>query len=113
MEKPIKRAASSEIKTTIRIAFGLNDQTVTYFRNTIAVIDEICTNTKSHVHFYIFHDQTITIPIKRIFERVVYQYNQDLSFLDVTSQPEFCEMHNGILYRLFIPRLCPEVDQMI
>lgn len=113
MEKPIKRASSSNVKATIHIAFGLNDQSGIYFRNTIAVIDEICTNTESHVHFYIFHDQTITIPIQKVFERVVHQYNQDISFLDVTSQPEFCEMHNGMLYRLFIPRLCPEVDKMI
>lgn len=113
MEKFSKRTSLSDIGNTIHVAFGISDQSGTYFRNTIAVMDEICGNTKSHVCFYIFHDETIDSDIKIVFEQVVRQYNQSIFFFDVTSEPEFHEMNNGMLYRLFIPRLCPGIEKMI
>lgn len=113
MEKLGRRTSSTDVGNVIHVAFGLNDQVGAYHRNTIAVIDEICTHTDARVVFHIFHDETMDRAKQMVFERVVHQYQQDVCFHDITSEPEFEKMKIGMLYRLFIPRLCPDIKKMI
>lgn len=104
---------TNNLKDTIHIAFGIQDRSGTYYKNTVAVMVEIFAHTKNPVHVHIFHDLTVGNEVKSTFRIVASEYQQKVSFHNVSSEPEFPKMNNGMLYRLFIPRICSDLKKII
>ena len=115
MEEFSTKTASCNLtlQDTIHVAFGICDSSGTYHRNTIAVMAEIFAHTKNPVHVHIFHDSTIDDESQASFRKVASEYHQNVSFHNVSLEPEFYRMNNGMLYRLFIPRICSELPRII
>ncbi len=106
------------MQENIHVAFGLEDSSGDYYTKILTVIIEIFTHTKENIYIHILHDKTLLDNNKKIMRDIVEKHKQnikfyDISMLDKLQEIEHIAMNKGMLYRLYMPDLCANVNKII
>ena len=63
--------------------------------------------------FHLVHDQTLKKTRQNALQSYIDTHGAAVKFYDISKEPEFAQMRNGTLYRLFLPRLLSSLDKII
>lgn len=97
----------------IHVALCFSDTNGEYSRYVLAVIAQAISHTKNPIMFHLVHDQTLKKNRQNALQSYIDAHGAFVKFYDISKEPEFTQMNNGMLYRLFLPRLLSSLDKII
>ena len=100
-------------KETIHVSLCFSDQNGEYTKYVFTVIAQILSHTFNPVMFHLVHDGTLQVNDEAFIENYITSHDGSSKFYNISKEPEFAKMNNGTLYRLFLPRLLPNINKVI
>lgn len=97
----------------IHVALCFSDTNGEYSRYVLAVIAQAISHTKNPIMFHLVHDQTLKKTRQNALQSYIDTHGAVVKFYDISKEPEFTQMNNGMLYRLFLPRLLSSLERII
>lgn len=97
----------------IHVSLCFSDQSGEYSRYVLAVIAQAISRTKNSITFHLVHDQTLQKDRQNALQSYIDAHGAFVKFYDISKEPEFKQMNNGMLYRLFLPRLLPSLEKIL
>lgn len=97
----------------IHVALCFSDQSGEYSRYVLAVMAQAVHHTKNPIMFHLVHDKTLRKSRQNFIQGYVDFHGSSVKFYDISRESEFEQMNNGMLYRLFLPRLLSSLDKII
>lgn len=85
----------------IHVALCFSDASGEYSRYILTVIAQAVSHTKNPIMFHLVHDQTLKKTRQNALQSYIDTHGAAVKFYDISKEPEFAQMRNGTLYRLF------------
>ena len=105
---------------TIEIAFSVHDALDSYHEYLWIALASILENTDAPLHIHILCDETLLPHARGELRALCDAHGQMLTFHDITLNPRvdmrrvlLAGYSEGILYRLYLPELLPDVNKII
>ncbi len=104
----------------IQIAYAVHDYFGDYYRYLGVSMFSVMENTEAPLRFHILCDPTLTDGAREEIQQLCKSYGQQVRFYDIPEDERISKMQlfrsgytEGILYRLHLPELLPEVSRII
>ncbi len=105
---------------TIDIAYAIHDHFGTYYEYLGVSMLSVMENTRSALRFHVLCDATLADAARQQLADICGRYGCQISFYDISLDPEISVTellksgyNEGILFRLYLPALLPELDRLI